>query len=108
MTPTGSPIRTSRPGDPWVTAVGGTSLSIGSSNNRQFETGWGTAKWSLSGSSWVQTIPFQYGAGGGFSEIFAEPWYQDGIVGLEAEPDGRPGRPGHRDGCRSDDRHADR
>jgi subtilase family serine protease len=69
-------------GDPWVTAVGGTSLSIGSSNNRQFETGWGTAKWSLSGSSWVETVPFQYGAGGGFSEIFAEPWYQTGIVGL--------------------------
>jgi subtilase family serine protease len=31
-------------GDPWVTAVGGTSLAIGRSNNRQFETGWGTAK----------------------------------------------------------------
>ena len=67
-------------GDPWVTAVGGTSLGVGSDGARTFETGWGTSKWSLSGSTWVNTIPFQYGAGGGFSEIFAQPWYQDGIV----------------------------
>ena len=67
-------------GDPWVTAVGGTSLGVGSNGARTFETGWGTSKWSLSGSSWVNTIPFQYGAGGGFSEIFEQPWYQDGIV----------------------------
>lgn len=69
-------------GDPWVTSVGGTSLAIGSSNTRLFETGWGTSKYSLSsdGSSWVQAIPFQYGAGGGYSEVFAQPWYQDGVV----------------------------
>ena len=69
-------------GDPWVTAVGGTSLAIGNANTRRFETGWGTSKWSLSsdGTSWVQTIPFQYGAGGGFSQIFPQPWYQDGVV----------------------------
>ena len=58
-------------GDPWVTAVGGTSLGIGSTDARTFETGWGTSKWALTGSSWMQTIPFQYGAGGGYSEIFA-------------------------------------
>jgi len=69
-------------GDPWVTAVGGTSLAISSSNRRRFETGWGTSKWVLSpdGSSWVQSIPFQYGAGGGYSQIFPQPWYQDGVV----------------------------
>jgi subtilase family serine protease len=67
-------------GDPWVTSVGGTSLAIGNANTRLFETGWGTSKWSLSGNSWVQTIPFQYGAGGGFSRIFAQPWYQNGVV----------------------------
>ncbi len=67
-------------GDPWVTAVGGSSLGVGSNGARTFETGWGTAKYSLVGSNWVETIPFQYGAGGGFSEIFAQPWYQDGIV----------------------------
>jgi subtilase family serine protease len=69
-------------GDPWVTSVGGTSLAVGSGNTRTFETGWGTAKWSLTadGSAWTQSIPFQYGAGGGYSEVFAQPSYQDGVV----------------------------
>jgi|tagenome__1003787_1003787.scaffolds.fasta_scaffold20944084_2 subtilase family serine protease len=67
-------------GDSWVTSVGGTSLAIGQGNTRQFETGWGTSKYSLIGGSWQQTIPFQYGAGGGYSQIFAQPWYQDGVV----------------------------
>ncbi len=67
-------------GDPWVTAVGGTSLGINSAGKRTFETGWGTAKYALTGSTWTQVIPFQYGAGGGYSQIFAQPWYQNGIV----------------------------
>ena len=69
-------------GDPWVTSVGGTSLAIGRNNQREFETGWGTEKYGLStdGSSWVQTVPFLYGAGGGISQIFPEPWYQQGVV----------------------------
>src|SRR5581483_3444591 len=66
--------------DPWVTSVGGTSLAIGKQNQRVFETGWGTAKWSLAGNTWTQSIPFQYGAGGGFSEVFDRPWYQEGVV----------------------------
>ncbi|HEY3921190.1 MAG TPA: S53 family peptidase, partial [Gaiellaceae bacterium] len=83
--------------DPLVTAVGGTSLAIGNSNTRLFETGWGTSKWSLSsdGSSWVQSLPFQYGAGGGYSLLgnvgltglwpntvasAGQPSYQNGIV----------------------------
>jgi subtilase family serine protease len=69
-------------GDPWVTSVGGTSLAVGRSNTRLFETGWGTSKWSLTadGSAWTQSIPFQYGAGGGYSQVFPQPWYQDGVV----------------------------
>ena len=78
-------------GDPWVTAVGGTSLGINSKGVRAFETGWGTSKWVISNGSWVQQIPFQYGAGGGFSEIFPEPWYQSIITtnptGGRAVPD---------------------
>jgi len=73
--------------DPWVTSVGGTSLAINSSNQRQFETGWGTSKWSLISGSWVNTVPFLYGAGGGFTylpefdfALFDRPWYQDGVV----------------------------
>jgi subtilase family serine protease len=69
-------------GDPWVTSVGGTSLAIGKNNNRQFETGWGTEKYGLSsdGSTWNLTVPFLYGSGGGYSQIFNRPWYQNGVV----------------------------
>jgi subtilase family serine protease len=67
-------------GDPWVTSVGGTSLAVGNGDTRKFETGWGTAKYSLSNDSWVQTSSFMYGAGGGYSQIFEQPWYQDGVV----------------------------
>ena len=76
-------------GDPWVTSVGGTSLAIDKRGNRAFETGWGTEKYGLSsdGSSWVQTVPFLYGAGGGISQVFPVPAYQRGIV-----PRGTTGR----------------
>jgi subtilase family serine protease len=69
-------------GDPWVTSVGGTSLAVGRSNDRLFETGWGTARWGLSTNSttWVSQVPFLYGAGGGFSQVFDRPWYQNGVV----------------------------
>ena len=67
----------------WVTAVGGTSLAVGKSNNYQWETGWGTEKAVLSadGKSWTN-FPgaFTSGAGGGTSKTVAEPYYQKGIV----------------------------
>jgi subtilase family serine protease len=55
---------------PWVTAVGGTSLGIGAGGHIALETGWGTSKYNESGSTWVQTVPFLYGAGGGISNVF--------------------------------------
>jgi subtilase family serine protease len=55
---------------PWVTAVGGTSLGIAAGGSVALETGWGTARWSKSGSTWVETAPFLYGAGGGISNYF--------------------------------------
>jgi subtilase family serine protease len=62
---------------PWVTAVGGTSLGVDSTNNRVLETGWGTSNYNCdvntlacSRTSWL------YGAGGGYSAIFPEPQYQ--------------------------------
>ena len=87
-------------GDPWVTSVGGTSLAVSRGNDRLFETGWGTARWGLSAdsTSWVLQVPFLYGAGGGFSQVFYRPWYQNGVVpatttgravpdiGLDADP----------------------
>jgi subtilase family serine protease len=69
--------------DPLVTAVGGTSLAVGSSGQYEWETGWETDYASLSadGSSWVG-LPgsFAGGAGGGPSARFGRPWYQLGTV----------------------------
>jgi subtilase family serine protease len=67
---------------PFVTAVGGTTLAVGASNNYLFETGWGTTTSSWTGSAWSPTPPgsWLYGAGGGVSMIFAEPTYQAGVV----------------------------
>lgn len=67
---------------PFVTAVGGTSLAVGASNNYLFETGWGTTAASWTGTAWSPAAPgdWFYGAGGGVSRIFAEPWYQTGVV----------------------------
>ena len=81
-------------GDPWVTSVGGTSLAVGRNGDRLFETGWGTDKYTLStdGTGWTPidpTDPFLYGAGGGFSQIFREPWYQLGTVSPAVSGGGR-------------------
>jgi len=61
----------------WVTAVGGTSLAIDKRGNRIFETGWGTEKYSLASGKW-NPVGFVYGAGGGCSEVFTQPYYQTG------------------------------
>jgi subtilase family serine protease len=68
--------------DPYVTAVGGTSTAINSSGALAWETGWGTQKYSLSAdhTAWTLALPFQYGAGGGTSVIYAQPSYQAGIT----------------------------
>jgi len=80
---------------PFVTAVGGTSLAVGASNNYLFETGWGTTTSSWTGTTWSPTPPgpWLYGAGGGVSSIFAEPSYQVGVVpGSVFTAQGRTGR----------------
>jgi Predicted protease len=68
--------------DPWITAVGGTSLAVGKNNNYQFETGWGTSKSILTNGQWVPAPPgaHLYGAGGGTSQLFDQPSYQKGVV----------------------------
>ena len=65
--------------DPWVTAVGGTSLGIGKNGQRVVETGWETTKSTLTNGSWVPN-GYWYGSGGGTSRLFAEPRYQRGVV----------------------------
>lgn len=72
---------------PWVTAVGGTSLAVGSSNQNLFETGWGTrtSSWHASTGTWGSTPGgWLYGAGGGVSCLFDQPSYQKGVESLQA------------------------
>ena len=81
---------------PWVTAVGGTTLAVGASNDYLFETGWGTFTSSFtSGGTWSPTPPgsWLYGAGGGVSRLFAEPSWQQGVVQQSVfQAQGRTGR----------------
>ena len=69
---------------PYVIAVGGTSLAVGQGGTYQFETGWGTTFRGLSadGTSWAapKDALYLYGAGGGPSRKFDQPWYQAGVV----------------------------
>ena len=68
--------------NPWVTAVGGSSLAIGSDGGYLFETGWGTSKSTETGGAWQPDPPgdFVYGGGGGVSKDYDEPSYQTGVV----------------------------
>jgi subtilase family serine protease len=62
---------------PWVTAVGGTSLGVSQANTRALETGWGTSTYNCDTTTLACTrTGWLYGAGGGVSRLFAEPWYQ--------------------------------
>jgi subtilase family serine protease len=65
--------------DPWVTAVGGTSLAIGGGGEALWQSAWGTRAWELQGTDW-KPLGWVFGGGGGPSEDFAQPWYQVGSV----------------------------
>ena len=69
--------------DPWVTAVGGTTMAIGRDGSYKWETGWGDddAVLGAGGASW-SGLPgtFAMGAGGGASIQFRQPSYQRGVV----------------------------
>jgi subtilase family serine protease len=68
--------------DPLVTAVGGTSLAVDADQRRQFETGWSTGRSELVDGVFTPDPPgvLLYGAGGGTSRVFPEPFYQVGVV----------------------------
>ncbi|MGH3320853.1 MAG: S53 family peptidase [Streptosporangiaceae bacterium] len=74
--------------DPFVTAVGGTSLGVGGGGGYKFETGWGSDldpvafKKNGKENGYAEPLPghFRYGAGGGTSTLFDQPAYQSGIV----------------------------
>jgi subtilase family serine protease len=65
--------------DPDAMAVGGTTLGIGRTNARLFETGWSTAVSGDFHKTWF--LEGEQGAtGGGPSLLWAEPSYQTGVV----------------------------
>ena len=70
--------------DPWATAVGGTSLSIGQNGNVVGDYAWGDnyATLDADGTGYDPAPPgtFEEGSGGGVSTIYAEPGYQKAAV----------------------------
>jgi len=65
--------------DPFAIGVGGTTLGIGKTNNRLFETGWSTDEALLDKGRWFD-VGEQGAASGGPSLLFKEPAYQKGVV----------------------------
>ncbi|MEN3361926.1 MAG: hypothetical protein V7637_5908 [Mycobacteriales bacterium] len=67
--------------DPFVTAVGGTSLGVGDRGQYLFETGWGNNRSVLTNGAWTP-FPgtFRGGGGGGTSFVWDQPRYQLGVV----------------------------
>ncbi|WP_420368271.1 S53 family peptidase [Curtobacterium sp. L1-20] len=72
---------------PWVTSVGGTSLGIGKTGRKTFETGWGDVLDQIvssdRGNVYSTPLPggiVAGGAGGGRSTLFDQPAYQKGVV----------------------------
>ncbi len=78
------------PDSPLVTAVGGTSLEVNSSDKRAAEYGWSTGKQVLCGpvsatncgsaTSPEGSLAFQAGGGGGTSYYYLQPSYQAPVV----------------------------
>jgi subtilase family serine protease len=66
---------------PYVTGVGGTSVGIDKHGKRVWEYGWQStySKLSDDGKSWLAPA-YSSGGGGGTSVLFAQPFYQRGVV----------------------------
>jgi subtilase family serine protease len=65
--------------DPYATAVGGTTLGIGNTSQRLFETGWSTDGLQDVNNAYVD-LGEVGAAGGGPSLLWAQPGYQRGVV----------------------------
>jgi len=72
--------------DPLVTAVGGTSELVGKKGKVVRTTGWETSldfiDYSGTKAQYESPLPgdFEFGAGGGVSTLFTQPYYQRGVV----------------------------
>ena len=78
--------------DPYATAVGGSTLGIGRTDPRLFETGWSTGLSFDVRNRWVPQGE-AYASGGGQSLLWAQPGYQRGVV-----PNSLAKAPGNRAG----------
>jgi subtilase family serine protease len=67
------------PNSPYVTAVGGTTLAVGASDNYEWETYWGEQTATLSDGRWG-TVSADGGGGGGVTQYYSEPTWQKGVV----------------------------
>jgi subtilase family serine protease len=78
--------------DPDAIGVGGTTLAIGKTGDRLFETGWSTGISELTDGTW-EFLGEQSASGGGPSLLWKQPAYQKGIVpaALSAAPGNRGG-----------------
>jgi subtilase family serine protease len=78
--------------DPDSIGVGGTTLAIGKTGDRLFETGWSTGISQLTDGTW-EFLGEQSASGGGPSLLWKQPAYQKGIVpaALSAAPGNRGG-----------------
>ncbi|MBO0802689.1 MAG: S8/S53 family peptidase [Nocardiopsaceae bacterium] len=66
--------------DPYSLSVGGTTLGIGASGNRLFETGWSNDDAYKSKGAWQDLGIGRDAAGGGTSLLYSQPFYQKGVV----------------------------
>jgi subtilase family serine protease len=80
--------------DPFATAVGGTSLGLGQTSQRLFETGWSDGVYHLDGHAWTALLE-DGAAGGGPSLVWQQPAYQKGVVpaSMSTAPGGNRGGP---------------
>jgi subtilase family serine protease len=86
--------------NPYATGVGATTLAIGKSGSRLFETGGAIGNEHLTDGVWSE--PVYSGYGGGQSLVYPQPSYQKGAVPTSmSTPSGKapvPGQAGCRDG----------
>jgi subtilase family serine protease len=86
--PGGAPAVVYPASNPYVTAVGGTSMYLGADGLPVYETGWESGDSTLAGSgtslTWAPRPPglFYFGSGGGPSHRYIQPRYQGGVVPL--------------------------
>lgn len=80
--------------DPFAISVGGTTLGLGKTGQRLFETGWSDGQSAQFGQHWGTEFGV-FAAGGGPSLLWPQPAYQQGVVprSLSTVPGGRGNGP---------------